>query len=95
MTEVADIAIVSFSKFLNGHDADKRAVAKEVFNAFSTVGWVYLKDHSIPQSRVDEIFEFVRCCPISINSRANHNQAKSFFHLPLEKKITWQLRDAS
>jgi isopenicillin N synthase-like dioxygenase len=95
MTEAADIAIVSFSKFLNGDDADKRAVAKEIFNAFSTVGWVYLKDHGIPQSRVDEIFELVRFCPISINSRANHNQAKSFFHLPLEEKTTWQLKDAS
>jgi isopenicillin N synthase-like dioxygenase len=60
MTETADIAIVSFDKFINGDDADKRAVAKQIYSAFSTVGWVYIKDHGIPQERVDEIFGLVR-----------------------------------
>lgn len=59
MVEAADIAVVSFDKFLNGNDAEKRAVAKEIYNAFSSVGWVYVKDHGIPQSRVDEVFDFV------------------------------------
>ncbi|KAF1842819.1 Clavaminate synthase-like protein [Cucurbitaria berberidis CBS 394.84] len=78
MTDAADIAIVSFDKFINGDDADKRAVAKQLYNAFSTVGWVYVKDHGIPQERVDEIFGL----------------AKSFFDLPLQQKITWRLQDA-
>ncbi|KAF2109375.1 hypothetical protein BDV96DRAFT_604716 [Lophiotrema nucula] len=77
MTETADIAIVSFDRFINGSDADKRAVAKELYDAFSTVGWVYLKDHGIPQSRVDEIFGL----------------AKSFFALPLSQKLSWKLSD--
>lgn len=59
-TEAAEIAVVSFEKFLNGDDADKRAVAKNLYNAFSTVGWVYLKDHGISQERVDEMFGLVR-----------------------------------
>jgi isopenicillin N synthase-like dioxygenase len=59
MSEAADIAVVSFDKFINGGDAEKRAVAKELYNAFSTVGWVYLKDHGIPQERVEEIFDLV------------------------------------
>jgi isopenicillin N synthase-like dioxygenase len=59
MAETADIAVVSFDRFINGDDRDKRAVAKELYEAFSTVGWVYLKDHGIPQSRVDEIFGLV------------------------------------
>lgn len=63
MTEAAAISEVSFEKFLNGDEADKRAVAAEVFDAFSTVGWVYIKDHGIPQSRVDEIFRLVRPKP--------------------------------
>jgi isopenicillin N synthase-like dioxygenase len=59
MSEAADIAVVSFDKFINGGDAEKRAVAKQLYDAFSTVGWVYLKDHGIPQERVDEIFRLV------------------------------------
>lgn len=59
MTQAADIAVVSFERFINGDNGDKRAVAKELYEAFSTVGWVYLKDHGIPQTRVDEIFELV------------------------------------
>jgi isopenicillin N synthase-like dioxygenase len=59
MTEAADIAVVSFDKFINGGEAGQRAVAKELYEAFSTVGWVYLKDHGIPQERVDEIFRLV------------------------------------
>jgi isopenicillin N synthase-like dioxygenase len=60
MSEAADIAIVSFDKFIEGDDAEKRAVAKQLYEAFSTVGWVYLKDHGILQERVDEVFELVR-----------------------------------
>jgi isopenicillin N synthase-like dioxygenase len=60
MSEAADIAIVSFDKFINGGDAERRVVAKQLYNAFSTVGWVYLKDHGITQERVDEIFKLVR-----------------------------------
>ncbi|KAF1952799.1 Clavaminate synthase-like protein [Byssothecium circinans] len=77
-TEAADIAVVSFDPFLNGGDAGKRAVAKKIYSAFSSVGWVYVKDHGIPQERVDEIFGL----------------AKTFFSLPLQKKAEWRLKDA-
>jgi len=60
MAEVNPIAIVSFNRFIHGDDEDKRAVAKQLYNAFSTVGWVYLKDHGIPQEQVDGIFGLVR-----------------------------------
>ncbi|KAF2847609.1 Clavaminate synthase-like protein [Plenodomus tracheiphilus IPT5] len=78
MTEAADIAIVSFEKFITGNDVEKQAVAKELYNAFSTVGWVYLKDFGIPQIRVEEIFAL----------------AKTFFDLPLSTKAKWRLKDA-
>ena len=65
MTGSADIAVVSFDKFINGDDAEKRAVAKQLYDAFSTVGWVYLKDHGIPQERVDEIFALVSIITLS------------------------------
>ena len=60
MAESADIAVVSFDKFINGGDAEKRVVAKQLYNAFSSVGWVYLSDCGIPQERVNEIFGLVR-----------------------------------
>ena len=60
MSDTADIAVVSFDKFLHGGDEDQRGVARQLYDAFSTVGWVYLKDHGIPQERVDEIFSLVR-----------------------------------
>ena len=69
MVETADIAVVSFARFIHGSDADKRAVAKELYEAFSTVGWVYLKDHGIPQERVDEIFSLVSHTLRSWNAR--------------------------
>ncbi|KAF2025692.1 Clavaminate synthase-like protein [Setomelanomma holmii] len=56
MPEAADIAIVSFDNFITGADAEKRAVAKQLYEAFSTVGWVYLKDFGIPQEKLDEMF---------------------------------------
>ena len=56
----ADIAVVSFDRFLNGSDEGRRAVAQEIYQAFSSVGWVYVKDHGIPQARVDDIFALVR-----------------------------------
>jgi hypothetical protein len=68
MAQIADIAIVSFDRFINGSDAEKRAVAKQLYEAFSTVGWVYVKDHGIPQERVDEIFGLVRFNSICIVS---------------------------
>ena len=51
MAQAADIAVVSFDRFIHGDDADRKAVAKEVYDAFSSVGWVYISDHGIPQDR--------------------------------------------
>lgn len=73
MTEAADIAIVSFDKFINGGDAEQRAVAKQLYEAFSTVGWVYLKDFGISKERIDEIFELVSC----VLSAVQHQLMKS------------------
>jgi isopenicillin N synthase-like dioxygenase len=70
MVVAADIAVVSFERFINGDDSEQRAVAKELYEAFSTVGWVYLKDHGIPQERVDEIFALVSSPRTSNHSRS-------------------------
>lgn len=82
MTESADIAIVSFDKFINGGDAEKRAVAKQLYAAFSTVGWVYLKDFGIPKERIDEIFGLVGLIFLGHPASANEPRLKgsSTFH---------------
>ncbi|KAK6387737.1 hypothetical protein LTS17_001006 [Exophiala oligosperma] len=73
------IPVVSFEKFLTGTRADQEQVAKQVYDAFSTVGFIYLKDTGISQARVDEIFEL----------------AKTFFALPLDQKLGYKLSSAS
>lgn len=87
MTESAKIAVVSFDKFINGGDAEKRAVAKELYNAFSTVGWVYLSDSGISQARVDEIFKLVRCCQSAELTKLIMNSQKHFSSFPCKRRL--------
>ena len=53
------IPVVSFERFLTGDRQCQEQVAKQVYNAFSTVGFIYLKDHGIPLDRVQQIFDLV------------------------------------
>jgi len=48
--------IVSFAPFLSGSEDGQRKVASELYNAFHTYGWVYLKDFGISQEEIDEMF---------------------------------------
>ncbi|KAL6252483.1 hypothetical protein RBB50_000202 [Rhinocladiella similis] len=73
------IPVVSFEKFLTGTRDDQKEVAKQVYDAFSTVGFIYLKNTGISQARVDEIFEL----------------AETFFSLPLDQKLPYKLSSAS
>ncbi|KAH0835142.1 hypothetical protein AYO21_10307 [Fonsecaea monophora] len=72
------IPVVSFEKFLTGDRADQKEVARRVYDAFSEVGFIYLKDYGIPQTRVDEIFAL----------------AEKFFSLPLSTKLAYKLSSA-
>lgn len=62
------IPVVSFEKFLTGTRDDQKEVAKQVYDAFSTVGFIYLKNTGISQARVDEIFELV-----CMNQKPSHH----------------------
>lgn len=57
--ESTPIPIVSFKQFLTGNRQCQKQVAKQVYDAFSTVGFIYLRDHGIPNARVEEIFDLV------------------------------------
>ena len=55
----AKIPVVSFAPFLTGSKQAPYDVAKQVYDAFSTIGFIYLKDHGIPQSEIDAVFKEV------------------------------------
>jgi isopenicillin N synthase-like dioxygenase len=53
------IPIVDFGKFQSENYGDKREVALQIDEAFRNVGFVYLKNHSVPLSIVEECFRWV------------------------------------
>lgn len=55
----ANIPVVSFAPFLSGNKEERQKVAQQVYDAFSTVGFIYLKDHGISQSDVEQVFQEV------------------------------------
>lgn len=55
----ANIPVVSFAPFLSGNKEERQKVARQVYDAFSTVGFIYLKDHGISQSDVEQVFREV------------------------------------
>jgi isopenicillin N synthase-like dioxygenase len=55
----ANFPVVSFQKFISGSEAEKRSVAQELYNAFHTFGWLYLKDFGISPDDIDEMFAVV------------------------------------
>ncbi|OJD35885.1 flavonol synthase flavanone 3-hydroxylase [Diplodia corticola] len=69
------VPIVDFGPFYTGDEAAKKAVANQLDNALSTVGFVYLKNHGVPKERVDAAFEWSRqffALPPSTKSLAPH-----------------------
>jgi isopenicillin N synthase-like dioxygenase len=57
---MADIPIVDFAKAATGTRDEKEQVAKQIDDAFRTAGFVYLKNHGVPQDKVAECFQWVR-----------------------------------
>lgn len=51
--------IVSFQPFLDGLDEEQARVAQELYDAFHTIGWIYLKDFGISQQEIEEMFSAV------------------------------------
>jgi isopenicillin N synthase-like dioxygenase len=65
---VERIAIIDFAPFLSGNTAARRQVAEQVARACETIGFLYLKNHGIPDAKMVAIFE----------------AARAFFNLPAE-----------
>lgn len=63
------IPVIDLAPLLDG--SNKRVVAKEIHGALSTSGFMYVKNHGIPQIFVDSVF----------------NVARRFFSLPVPHKM--------
>ncbi|PUU81482.1 hypothetical protein B9Z19DRAFT_1077052 [Tuber borchii] len=50
------IALIDFSLFLHGDEQEKKAVAKRVVDGFKEAGFIYIKNHGIPQETIDQVF---------------------------------------
>lgn len=51
--------MVSFRPFLHGSDKEQARVAQELYDAFHTFGWIYLKDFGISQDEIEKMFSAV------------------------------------
>jgi isopenicillin N synthase-like dioxygenase len=59
----SDLPVLDYGKLM-GTPEERKAALRELDNAFKTYGFVYLGNHSIPQTMVDEAFEWVRLIPL-------------------------------
>ncbi|RPA95192.1 Clavaminate synthase-like protein [Choiromyces venosus 120613-1] len=50
------IPLIDFSLFLHGDEQEKEAVAKRIADGFKDAGFIYIKNHGIPQETVDRVF---------------------------------------
>jgi isopenicillin N synthase-like dioxygenase len=57
---MAHIPVVDFTKATNGTREEKEYVARQIDDAFRTVGFVYLKNHGVPLDMIQECFTWVR-----------------------------------
>lgn len=71
LRKMTKLPIVDFGAFLRGTEEDKRKIAKEIDDAFCTMGFVYLKNHGVDRDTVEECFSW----------------SKKFFDLPPKTKM--------
>jgi isopenicillin N synthase-like dioxygenase len=56
---MAEVPIVDFAPALDGTQQEKKEVARQIDDAFRTVGFVYLKNHSVEKEVIEECFAWV------------------------------------
>ncbi|KAM5482566.1 hypothetical protein McanCB56680_003522 [Microsporum canis] len=72
---MSQIPVVDFAPFHDGSAEEAKATAQKIFEAFRDVGFVYLKNHGVPQEVVDEAFSWSQRLfelPQSEKDRAPH-----------------------
>ncbi|KAL2847613.1 hypothetical protein BJX68DRAFT_108509 [Aspergillus pseudodeflectus] len=66
-----DIPVLDFADFAHGSQAQQDGFCQKLHASLSTLGFVKIRNHSIPDETLDEVFEW----------------SKKFFDLPLEDKL--------
>ncbi len=56
MVAPKSIPVIGFGPFLQGDEAGKKRVAREIAEACEQVGFFYLSGHGIPQAKIDAMF---------------------------------------
>lgn len=70
LKSVTNIPLIDFAPFLMDDLASQQQTAQAIFQACHEVGFLYLKNHGVPQSAIDQAFE----------------QSRAFLGLPLAEK---------
>ena len=70
------IPIIDFQKYLNGDMETKKEVSKQLFRAFTEIGFVYLLNPGLEEQKKQMMFR----------------NSKKFFMLPFEKKMEIQIK---
>ena len=68
------IPVVDLSKFTHGSEEERKAFVAELGKAYEEVGFVAVKNHGIPENKIDDLYKYV----------------KSFFSLPLPLKKDYE-----
>lgn len=56
LSDSLDIPLIDFSAFRSNDQSTKTTTAQAVLHGFQTAGFIYLKNHGIPQTAVDNTF---------------------------------------
>jgi non-haem dioxygenase in morphine synthesis N-terminal len=51
------LPVIDFGRFLAGSTKDRKLIASEVDHALKTVGFFYIRNYDIPQSRINNCFD--------------------------------------
>lgn len=70
------IPIVNLSEFLSNDAEKKTNFVEQLGLAFETVGFIAVKNHTIPDKLINELYNF----------------AQKFFSLPLQKKLKYEIK---
>ena len=76
-----DIPVIDFSAFRIGSEASKQRTATEILDGFTSSGFIYLSNTSIPPQTVSNVFKW----------------SKKFFDLPQEEKLklAWETPESN
>jgi len=86
-TPDANLPIFDFSRFRKGDQQERKAVSKEIIQAFKTFGFVYIINHGISQEKIKDLFYWV-ISPFPCFLCARSQEDPSYpWHIVLDKGL--------